>query len=132
MDESLALGVLGEHGRGACEHWGLRPGDAEIVSASIGAQQTIPFTFHFQPHGAIPVGQCNTLTDCANSWQHSLEGCSVGPKDDMHCWLCMRMSMHTVLTIVIYSWLFATDVAICLCNCVAYILNQLILSDLKR
>ena len=37
VDESLALGVLGEHGRGACEHWGLRPGDAEIVSASIGA-----------------------------------------------------------------------------------------------
>ncbi|EIE21834.1 PLP-dependent transferase, partial [Coccomyxa subellipsoidea C-169] len=36
VDESLALGVLGEHGRGACEHWGLRPGDAEIVSASIG------------------------------------------------------------------------------------------------
>lgn len=37
MDESLALGVLGEHGRGACEHCGLRAGDAEIVSASIGA-----------------------------------------------------------------------------------------------
>ena len=37
VDESLALGVLGEHGRGACEHWGLKPGDAEIVSASIGA-----------------------------------------------------------------------------------------------
>ena len=37
VDESLALGVLGENGRGACEHWGLRPGDAEIVSASIGA-----------------------------------------------------------------------------------------------
>ena len=37
VDESLALGVLGQHGRGACEHWGLRPGDAEVVSASMGA-----------------------------------------------------------------------------------------------
>lgn len=36
VDESLALGVLGQHGRGACEHWGLKPGDAEIVSASMG------------------------------------------------------------------------------------------------
>ena len=36
VDESLALGVLGRHGRGACEHWGLQPGDAEIVSASMG------------------------------------------------------------------------------------------------
>ena len=36
VDESLALGVLGQHGRGACEHWGLQPGDAEIVSASMG------------------------------------------------------------------------------------------------
>ncbi|CAK0785184.1 hypothetical protein CVIRNUC_008390 [Coccomyxa viridis] len=36
VDESLALGVLGQHGRGACEHWGLRPGDAEVVSASMG------------------------------------------------------------------------------------------------
>ena len=36
VDESLALGVLGRHGRGACEHWGLRPGDAEVVSASMG------------------------------------------------------------------------------------------------
>ena len=39
VDESLALGVLGRHGRGACEHWGLQPGDAEIVSASMGAPQ---------------------------------------------------------------------------------------------
>lgn len=36
VDESLALGVLGKHGRGACEHWGLKPGDAEVVSASMG------------------------------------------------------------------------------------------------
>lgn len=37
VDESLSLGVLGEHGRGACEHWGLAPGAVEIVSASLGA-----------------------------------------------------------------------------------------------
>ncbi len=44
VDESLALGVLGEHGRGACEHWGLKPGDAEIVSASMGER----------PHTLLP------------------------------------------------------------------------------
>ena len=38
VDESLALGVLGAHGRGACEHWGLAPGDVEIVAASMGAR----------------------------------------------------------------------------------------------
>ena len=37
VDESLALGVLGAHGRGACEHWGLAPGEVEIVAASMGA-----------------------------------------------------------------------------------------------
>ncbi len=41
VDESLALGVLGRHGRGACEHWGLQPGDAEIVSASMGTLQLL-------------------------------------------------------------------------------------------
>jgi len=38
VDESLALGVLGAHGRGACEHWGLAPGAVEIVAASMGAR----------------------------------------------------------------------------------------------
>ena len=37
VDESLALGVLGARGRGACEHWGLAPGEVEIVAASMGA-----------------------------------------------------------------------------------------------
>ena len=37
VDESHALGVLGAHGRGACEHWGLHPGDVEVVAASLGA-----------------------------------------------------------------------------------------------
>ena len=37
VDESLAIGILGAHGRGACEHWGLQPGQAEIVAASLGA-----------------------------------------------------------------------------------------------
>ena len=36
VDESLSFGVLGEHGRGACEHAGLGPDDAEIVCASLG------------------------------------------------------------------------------------------------
>ncbi|KAK9840652.1 hypothetical protein WJX81_007034 [Elliptochloris bilobata] len=36
VDESLALGVLGAHGRGACEHSGLAPGQVEIVAASMG------------------------------------------------------------------------------------------------
>ncbi len=37
VDESLALGVLGATGRGACEHFGLLRDDVEIVSASLGA-----------------------------------------------------------------------------------------------
>ena len=37
VDESLALGVLGATGRGACEHFGLSRDDVEIVSASLGA-----------------------------------------------------------------------------------------------
>ncbi|KAK9798138.1 hypothetical protein WJX73_006549 [Symbiochloris irregularis] len=36
VDESFALGVLGQHGRGACEHAGLGPNDVEIVCASLG------------------------------------------------------------------------------------------------
>lgn len=36
VDESFALGVLGQHGRGACEHFGLQPGEVEIVCASLG------------------------------------------------------------------------------------------------
>ena len=38
VDESLALGVLGRTGRGACEHFGLTGDDVEIVSASLGAR----------------------------------------------------------------------------------------------
>ena len=41
VDESLALGVLGTTGRGACEHFGLTRDDVEIVSASLGA---LPFS----------------------------------------------------------------------------------------
>ena len=37
VDESLALGVLGRTGRGACEHFGLTRDDVEITSASLGA-----------------------------------------------------------------------------------------------
>lgn len=36
VDESLSLGVLGEKGRGACEHFGLKPSDVEIVCATMG------------------------------------------------------------------------------------------------
>jgi hypothetical protein len=36
VEESHALGVLGAHGRGACEAAGLAPGDAEVVCASMG------------------------------------------------------------------------------------------------
>eukprot|EP00210_Caulerpa_lentillifera_P006703 g6405.t1 len=35
VDESLSFGVLGKTGRGACEYFGLTPGDAEIVTASL-------------------------------------------------------------------------------------------------
>lgn len=37
VDESMSFGVLGETGRGACEHFGLKPSDVEIVCASMGA-----------------------------------------------------------------------------------------------
>jgi Aminotransferase class I and II len=36
VDESLALGALGATGRGAAEHFGLAPGEVDIVSASLG------------------------------------------------------------------------------------------------
>ena len=36
VDESSALGVLGQHGRGACEHFGLQPQQVEIVTATMG------------------------------------------------------------------------------------------------
>lgn len=36
VDESWSFGVLGERGRGACEHFGLLPSDVEIVCASMG------------------------------------------------------------------------------------------------
>jgi len=35
VDESLSLGVLGKTGKGACEEFGLGPGDVEIVTASM-------------------------------------------------------------------------------------------------
>lgn len=35
VDESLSFGVLGAKGRGACEHFGLSPGYAEIITASL-------------------------------------------------------------------------------------------------
>lgn len=36
VDESWSFGVLGQSGRGACEHFGLKPSDVEIVCASMG------------------------------------------------------------------------------------------------
>jgi serine palmitoyltransferase len=36
VEESYALGVLGETGRGACEAAGLQPGQVEVVVASMG------------------------------------------------------------------------------------------------
>jgi serine palmitoyltransferase len=36
VDETHALGALGATGRGACEHHGLAPGDADVVVASLG------------------------------------------------------------------------------------------------
>ncbi|KAL0025965.1 hypothetical protein WJX77_008574 [Trebouxia sp. C0004] len=36
LDESLSFGVLGPTGRGAAEHFGLMPGQVEIVAASMG------------------------------------------------------------------------------------------------
>lgn len=41
LDESLSLGVLGATGRGAAEHFDLKPGQVELVAASMG---TIAFT----------------------------------------------------------------------------------------
>lgn len=35
VDESLAFGVLGNKGRGACEHFNLLPGSVEIITASM-------------------------------------------------------------------------------------------------
>lgn len=54
VDESLALGVLGARGRGACEAAGLHPGDAEIVAASLGV--------HFpRPSAHLPRSRCWTF-----------------------------------------------------------------------
>lgn len=36
VEESYALGVLGATGRGACEAAGLRPGQVEVIVASMG------------------------------------------------------------------------------------------------
>ena len=36
VDEALSFGTLGATGRGACEHWGLKPKDVEIIAASMG------------------------------------------------------------------------------------------------
>ena len=41
VDESLALGVLGPTGRGACEHFGLQKEDVEIVCASMSKSHAI-------------------------------------------------------------------------------------------
>ena len=38
VDESLSLGVLGKNGRGATEHFGIGPGEAEIIGASLGTR----------------------------------------------------------------------------------------------
>lgn len=39
VDESLAVGVLGKQGRGACEHFGLQSEDVEIRTASLGTRE---------------------------------------------------------------------------------------------
>ncbi|KAF5837723.1 pyridoxal phosphate-dependent transferase [Dunaliella salina] len=36
VEESMSFGVLGENGRGAVEHWGLKPSDVEVVCGSMG------------------------------------------------------------------------------------------------
>ena len=36
VDESLSVGVLGKHGRGAAEHCGVDPADVDIVAGSLG------------------------------------------------------------------------------------------------
>ena len=38
VDESFAFGVLGRSGRGACEHFNLKPKDVEIVCSSMGEE----------------------------------------------------------------------------------------------
>lgn len=44
VDESLAFGVLGEHGRGACEHFGIKPGKVEIITGSMSnAIASVPY-----------------------------------------------------------------------------------------
>ena len=51
LDESLSFGVLGGTGRGAAEHFGLEPGQVEIVAASMGKCK-----HHFtkpQPHVSL-------------------------------------------------------------------------------
>lgn len=42
VDESMSLGVLGQTGRGACQQFGLQPGDVEIVCASLGTASPRP------------------------------------------------------------------------------------------
>lgn len=42
LDESLSFGVLGATGRGAAEKFGLRPGQVEIVAASMGYSPVHP------------------------------------------------------------------------------------------
>eukprot|EP01102_Stenamoeba_stenopodia_P008819 TRINITY_DN257_c0_g1_i1.p1 TRINITY_DN257_c0_g1~~TRINITY_DN257_c0_g1_i1.p1 ORF type:complete len:492 (+),score=138.96 TRINITY_DN257_c0_g1_i1:164-1639(+) len=36
LDDSNAIGVLGKTGRGTCEHWGVNPGDVDLILASMG------------------------------------------------------------------------------------------------
>ena len=49
VDESLSFGSLGETGRGAAEHFGLRPEQVDIVAASMGkrvsARQALPWSY---------------------------------------------------------------------------------------
>ena len=42
VDESLSLGVLGKTGRGAAEHFGIEPGQIELVAASLGKKAGVP------------------------------------------------------------------------------------------
>jgi serine palmitoyltransferase len=35
LEESMSFGVLGEHGRGATEHWGVENGDVDLICASL-------------------------------------------------------------------------------------------------
>jgi 7-keto-8-aminopelargonate synthetase-like enzyme len=62
LDESHALGVLGEHGRGTCEYYGIDPGDIDIFTASL--SKAIPSNggyiagckalIYYLQHGASP------------------------------------------------------------------------------